>query len=338
MDYQKQESFAFSYGSFVWWVGVVEDRKDPKKLGRVRVRCLGYHTDDKEDIPSEKLFWAFPMQPITSGAMNGIGTSPTGIVEGTWVIGFFRDGENAQEPLVLGTLGGIPTDKNPEKGFFDPNGKYPKDEYMNEPDTNRLARGEKLDDTCIKQKKEDRDTGVKTAFDKEWDEPEVPENREYPYNHVRETETGHVEEWDDTEGSNRFHRYHNKGTFVEVHDDGKEVRHVKKEKYEIIFDDSHLHVKGDVNITVDGDANILVKKDANIEIEGDRNEYVHKDYNLKIDGDCNVEIGGNYSVKIEKVYNTEVGEYMWITTPLGVRSFDINSENHPPINFQFPWE
>ena len=33
---------------FIWFVGVVEDRADPQKLGRVRVRCLGYHTENKE--------------------------------------------------------------------------------------------------------------------------------------------------------------------------------------------------------------------------------------------------------------------------------------------------
>ena len=33
---------------FIWFVGVVEDRNDPALLGRVRVRCLGFHTDDKE--------------------------------------------------------------------------------------------------------------------------------------------------------------------------------------------------------------------------------------------------------------------------------------------------
>ena len=38
---------------FVWFVGVVEDRNDPSKLGRVRVRCLGYHTADKTLIPTE---------------------------------------------------------------------------------------------------------------------------------------------------------------------------------------------------------------------------------------------------------------------------------------------
>ena len=36
------------YGDFVWWQGVVEDRNDPLKLGRCRVRILGYHTDNKE--------------------------------------------------------------------------------------------------------------------------------------------------------------------------------------------------------------------------------------------------------------------------------------------------
>ena len=36
---------------FVWFTGVVENRNDPAKLGRVQVRCLGYHTEDLIDIP-----------------------------------------------------------------------------------------------------------------------------------------------------------------------------------------------------------------------------------------------------------------------------------------------
>ena len=82
------------YGNFRWWTGVVEDRVDPLKLGRCRVRILGYHTDKKgiDHIPTNTLPWATPSQPITSGAMNGIGTTPMGPVEGTWVFGFFRDG------------------------------------------------------------------------------------------------------------------------------------------------------------------------------------------------------------------------------------------------------
>ena len=35
---------------FHWFVGVVEDRNDPEKVGRVRVRCLGLHTGDIEKM------------------------------------------------------------------------------------------------------------------------------------------------------------------------------------------------------------------------------------------------------------------------------------------------
>ena len=114
------------FGNFVWWEGVVEDRIDPLKLGRCRVRILGYHTNNKQDIPTDGLPWATPMQPITSAAMNGVGTTPLGPVEGTWVFGFFRDGKDAQDPVMLGTVGGIPQEPaDPQLGFNDPNGRYP---------------------------------------------------------------------------------------------------------------------------------------------------------------------------------------------------------------------
>ena len=77
---------------FVWWQGVVEDRYDPLYLGRCRIRILGWHTEDKTDMPTESLPWAYPVQPIISAAKTGVGISPTGPVEGTWVVGFYRDG------------------------------------------------------------------------------------------------------------------------------------------------------------------------------------------------------------------------------------------------------
>ena len=43
---------------FLWFTGVVEDRDDPDKLGRVRVRCVGYHTDDVNKIPTADLPWS----------------------------------------------------------------------------------------------------------------------------------------------------------------------------------------------------------------------------------------------------------------------------------------
>jgi len=94
----------FNKDGFNWWIGVVEDRKDTEKQGRVRVRIFGYHTDSKELLPTKSLPWALPIQPITSAATSGIGSSPLGPVEGTWVIGFFLDGEDCQQPAIFGTI------------------------------------------------------------------------------------------------------------------------------------------------------------------------------------------------------------------------------------------
>ncbi len=70
---------------FIWFIGVVEDRLDPQYMGRVRIRCLGIHTENKEDLPTADLPWAMPLLPITSSGISGIGQTPTGLVEGSWV-------------------------------------------------------------------------------------------------------------------------------------------------------------------------------------------------------------------------------------------------------------
>lgn len=93
--------------SQVFYTGCVESRADPLMLGRCQVRIVGLHTHDKLLLPTKDLPWAHPMGPITSASMNGIGWSPTGIVQGTWVIIIFLD-EYQQQPIMLGTIGGIP--------------------------------------------------------------------------------------------------------------------------------------------------------------------------------------------------------------------------------------
>ena len=96
------------YGNqnFTWWFGVVENRQDPEKLGRCKVRIFGYHTDDMSILPTKDLPWATPMMPITSASTSGVGTAPIGPVEGTWVVGWFLDGEEKQQPIMMGTFAG----------------------------------------------------------------------------------------------------------------------------------------------------------------------------------------------------------------------------------------
>ena len=94
----------FNKDGFNWWIGVVEDRDDPEKIGRCKVRIFGYHSDSKELLPTKDLPWATPIMPITSASTSGIGSSPLGPVTGTWVIGFFLDGEDCQQPAIFGTI------------------------------------------------------------------------------------------------------------------------------------------------------------------------------------------------------------------------------------------
>ena len=302
------------FGDFVWWQGVVEDRVDPLKLGRCRVRILGYHTDNKVDgvgIPTDELPWATPSQPITSAAMNGIGTTPMGPVEGTWVFGFFRDGKDAQEPVMTGTFGGIPEEKpNSVLGFNDPNEKYPQQELLpdspwaaelNEPDTNRLAVNDtEKEHPVLKVKKDARITNginIPIANTKsQWNEPEVPyvsseENKYpiYPKNHVRQSESGHIQEWDDTIDKDgiyrgRLHTYHKAGTFEEIHPDGTTVHKIVGDNYTIKAKSDNIHIIGNCNITIDANANWYVKGNVEQQIDGDWNivcngtksEYVKK--------------------------------------------------------------
>jgi hypothetical protein len=89
----------------VWFFGVVENRDDPLMLGRLQVRIVGLHPDDKTLVPTEDLPWAAIVMPMTnSHAFAGTGMSPVGAVIGTQVIGFFLDGMDRQQPILMGTL------------------------------------------------------------------------------------------------------------------------------------------------------------------------------------------------------------------------------------------
>ena len=89
--------------NMIFFIGIVEDRNDPKSQGRVRVRIFGDHDADKTKIPTDSLPFSQVMMPVTSASCAGIGQSPTGIVEGSMVVGFYLDGPNKQAPMVLGT-------------------------------------------------------------------------------------------------------------------------------------------------------------------------------------------------------------------------------------------
>ena len=382
---------------FVWWQGVVEDRHDPLYLGRCKVRVLGWHSEDKNDMPTVSLPWAYPVAPITSASQTGVGSTPLGPVEGTWVVGFYRDGEAGQEPMFFGTLGGIPEldakginndgtaiggqgflDPRIEGGdvghpmFPDEGGKrdlfynpiadlvprepatiihnsnpdpsvdvqtvpisqsgpqtvsvtgsmvrsiigttgpntttppftvkvveqplrstYPDTglantqisttrnlDYLKEPTTNRLARGIRGNtDTSdprvsgiVFEKMENRKAGqmgIPTADGKSWSEPAIPWQAIYPYNHVHQTESGHVIEMDDTPNWERLHWYHRTGTFTEIHPVGIKVDKIVNNYYNIILGAKYTHIEAGDYTTVDGSQENYIIGNKVEKIDGD---------------------------------------------------------------------
>jgi hypothetical protein len=384
---------------FVWWQGVVEDRHDPLYLGRCKVRILGWHSENKNDQPTVSLPWAYPVAPITSASQTGVGSTPLGPVEGTWVLGFYRDGDAGQEPLFFGTLGGIPErdakgvnndgtaiggegfldprieggdkvghalfpDERGSRDLFynplsdmvprepatiihnarpDPNedaqtvkvgethhgdiilkdapevrsligqtgpnsagapftvkvveqalrSTYPDTglantalsstrnlDYLKEPTTNRLARGIRGNtDTSdprvsgiVFEKMENRKAGqmdIPTAGGRGWSEPKIPWQAIYPYNHVHQTESGHIIEMDDTPNWERMHWYHRTGTFTEIHPTGIRVDKIVNNYYDIILGSRYTHIEANDYTTVDGSQENYILGNKVDKVDGD---------------------------------------------------------------------
>ena len=324
---------------FTWFVGVVEDRNDPKFLGRVRVRCLGLHTDNLEKLPTADLPWAHPMNPITSATISGVGQTPLGPVEGTWVVGFFSDGAESQTPILMGTLPGVPSylsadNMNGDRqtmGFLDPLGNYPK--YKDETDVNRLAvNAEDNPHPSLSIRKADRDLAVGVAnVDQtevvddqiaaddggQWNEPETSYNAKYPHNHVYETEGGHIREYDDTVGAKRIHERHASGTGYEIDNDGTRITRVKKDNYTLVTADDYVHIQGDSRATLDKGLRVKVNATAqegnnyNIEVGAKSNvtiEVQDGDINLISQlGDVNLKAGKNMNIDVAQALNIKVG-------------------------------
>ncbi len=101
---------------FHWFVGQVTP--DPAWRGssttngyRAKVRILGKHPATAE-VPDSELPWAHFVTPPSLGTGKGFGGSSFFIQGGETVIGFFLDGDDAQQPIVIGTLSSGQNEEN----------------------------------------------------------------------------------------------------------------------------------------------------------------------------------------------------------------------------------
>lgn len=208
---------------FSWFIGVVEDREDPMELGRVRVRIYNVHPQDKTQVPTQDLPWALLINSPSNAALTGVGISPTGMMVGTTVVGFFVDSTEQQIPMIFGSVHGI------------------KDGKADAHDVAMLARG--------------RNTISKSTVGPE---PASSYKSKYPFNKTITTESGHVIELDDTPGGERIHVYHKSGSYVEISPSGARVDKINGKHVHVVTGESEVYVGSAMNITVQGSANIKV--------------------------------------------------------------------------------
>ena len=163
-------------------------------------------------------------------------------------------------------------------GFADPRSFYPR--RVNEVDTNRLAVNDATKQHPVVNLKRQR-------VDDLVGEPETQYASKYPYNHVKETESGHIVEFDDTPGHERIHEYHRSGTFYEVHPDGTKVTKIIGDDYEIVHQNKKLRVRGNIEVYCDGDADLYVRGsltgqvDENIDLHAGKNINIHAGKNMR---------------------------------------------------------
>lgn len=291
---QKYNQDFLGLNGFIWFFGVVEDNVDPIKTGRLKVRCIEWHTNDKGKLPTKDLPWAQVMMPVNSSSNSGVGESPTGIQNGSWVVGFFMDGEKANRPLIIGTIPGVPmAPANPSVGFNDPEGTYPK--FIFQPDTNKLARNDGDYPPDIVDKKEaDRETGVPIANKgTTWNEPPPAYNSVYPDNDVYEGKGGVIREYDSTEGNERIHHYHPKGSFAEYNALGNFHHKVKNDRYEIIAGSDFVYIKGNANLTIDGNCHTHIEGNWDIFVGGYKKEIIGKNLTQQVGEDADISSGGD---------------------------------------------
>lgn len=308
-----QDNNIIGTSGFFQFFGVVEDRNDPKKMSRLRVRCYYWHPANKALLPTADLPWAQVLVSTTDSDKD-----VANIPEGTVVHGFFLDGEEQQCPMITHILPGYFIQNGTfQQGFNDPRPQVtssypglptPNKDGITEPAVRyRTPSGEPtislynrgLKGYASTAKALQRRTNIQLPQGAVFDESTDPFNAKAPYNHAHESESGHVIELDDTPGSERVHMFHRAGSFVEMHPGGKVVVKSIGDSEIITIKNRKEYVEGNHYETIKGSQNQRVAAGADIEISS-------KDYNLEV-------LNGNVSISTSKDISLAAGGDINIT-------------------------
>jgi hypothetical protein len=283
----------------MYYFGIVEDINDPLKLGRVKVRVHDIHTlssgGSKYNIDTVDLGWSNVVLPTTTPGINGKGHSVNLNARVLWKEGdVLPDGKAIGDERVTGSLVcGIFLDRTLQE--FMVIGSLPTKSHGQE-DNNLRVRGEANPHVG-------EPIGVY--------QPKNVYNPIFPNNNVYETESGHVKEYDDTEGYERITERHRSGTQYCIDPNGSKNETIVRDNYRLVVGQDTLEVTGNVKIIVSGNVDLAVAKDLNAHVGGNMNTTVDGNADLLVKGDIDGEVRGNIDIDVGSsdpehvIYNDE---------------------------------
>ena len=283
----------------MYFAGVVEDNNDLSNNGRVKVRAFGVHpprqTDDPADsVPTEHLPWA----TVLDGTY---GVSPVIPTVGDWVFGFFVDGAEAQQPMIMGRLPGQHLQFPYGSGQPGEDGYLPPD-VVNEfgkPDLHRYQGGEGASRGQTLTQRVLTNTNIPQADGEVFDEPPImmPENN-YD-NRIFKSKDGDnfivLGSGKDSNASDYILISHSSGSVFQIDANGTIFVKAFADKYSTTQGVESNYVRGSQHSSIDEDYTLKVGKSGKIKVNG-RLDFECTDFNVRAARNINLDANGKVNI------------------------------------------
>jgi len=279
------------------FIAIVEDVD--AQSGRVQIRAFGFHPSYAEDPQFEG-----PWSTMVNGSYGHMSLMPQ---PSEWVFGFFLDGDDAQQPILLGSISGANSTMPAGSG----------DEAENEyvkPSKEALARfgqgpmhpsisGEDTEITPTFAASVDAKENISTADGTTFSEPSPVQGGDpSKVSVIGSTQTGSFVEVSGTEDNEHITLNHVSGSSIQVDPDGNVKIKSSGDQYLISSGHSREYTSGRKDLVVEGSYSINVKGgDCNIKVSGDMNFDVLNNTNFNISGKLNFNVAEGINLTGSKI-------------------------------------
>lgn len=169
--------------------------------------------------------------------------------------------------------------------------------YTDESDVSRVSRNNKFKQTDREKDVSNRSRNIPAADGTFWQQPNIAYGAVYPMNHVYTSESGHMQEFDDSPGFERISLRHKVGTFMEIDANGTQVNKIVGDSYTIIDRHGFISIQGNCNVTISGNANLNVQNNATVIVSGNLQASVGGNTDIATSGKMQIGQRGDLSIK-----------------------------------------